>query len=200
METTAASAVPDPAVFLHVRIVLSMVVSLSIARLLSGLAVFVQHPGRQKAYWVHLLWVASTLLLLVHFWWWEFRLAQLPVWRFELYAYVLFYAALNYLLCAVLFPNDLDEYDGWRDYFLSRRRWFFGLLALSFVVDLGDTWIKGSALLPKLGLEYPLRAGAYVLLCVAAAIIRSPLFHGVFAVGNLLYQASFIVRLYDVIE
>jgi hypothetical protein len=200
VETTAAAAAPDPAVFLHVRIVLSMVVSLSIARLLSGLAVFVQHPGRQKAYWVHLLWAASTLLLLVHFWWWEFRLAHLAVWRFEVYAFVLFYAGLNYLLCAVLFPNDLDEYDGWRDYFLSRRRWFFALLALSFVVDLGDTWIKGSALLPKLGLEYPVRAGAYVLLCGAAAIIRSPVFHGVFAVGNLLYQVSFIGRLYDVIQ
>jgi len=196
-ETAAA---PDPALFLHVRVVLSMVVSLSIARLLSGLAVFVQHPGRQKPYWVHLLWVVSTLLLVVHFWWWEFRLAHLPAWRFEIYVYVLFYAALNYLLCAFLFPNDLDEYSGWRDYFISRRRWFFGLLALTFVVDLGDTWIKGSALLPNLGLEYPLRAGAYVLLCIVAGTVRSPLFHGVFAVASLLYQVSFILRLYDVIQ
>ena len=195
----APTHVPDPALFLHVRVVLSMVVSLSIARLLSGLAVFVQHPGRQKPWWIHLLWVASILLLVVHFWWWEFRLARLPEWRFGIYVFVLLYAALNYLLCAFLFPNDLDEYTGWRDYFLSRRRWFFGLLALTYIVDVGDTWIKGAQLLPQLGIEYPLRAIAYVLLCIVAGIVRNAVFHGAFAVLNLAYQASFILRLYDVI-
>jgi len=197
---SAAPEPPDPAMFLHVRVVLSMVVSLSIARLLSGLAVFVQHPGRLKPSAVHLLWVASMLLLVVDFWWWQFRLAHLAVWRFEIYVFVLFYAALNYLLCAILFPNDLDEYAGWSDYFISRRRWFFGLLALTFVIDLVDTWIKGPMLLPRLGTEYLVRAGVYVALCGVAAAQRSPRFHLAFAAANLLYQASFILRLYDVVQ
>jgi len=36
----------DPNPFIHVRMVLSMVVSLAIARLLSGFARLAQHPGR----------------------------------------------------------------------------------------------------------------------------------------------------------
>lgn len=129
----------DPAAFSHIRVVLSMVVSLGIARLLSGVARFVQHPGRKRAYGVHLLWTLSLLLSMMHFRWWEFSLAHLPVWRFETYFFVVGYAALYYFLCAILFPDDLAEYTGYRDYFMSRRRWFFGLLATAYVVDVADT-------------------------------------------------------------
>jgi hypothetical protein len=162
----------DAEIYVHVRILLGVIVSLSIARLLSGLAVFLQHPGRQKPDAVHLLWVASMLLALVHFWWWELALAHHSAWRFEVYAFVLFYATLNYLLCAVLFPNDLDGYTGWRDYFESRRAWFFGLLALSFAVDVVDTGLKGHAYLAEFGPAYPLRVVACLLLFGVAAWVR----------------------------
>ncbi|WP_234841668.1 hypothetical protein [Sinorhizobium meliloti] len=39
---------PDPAIFSHIRVVMGMVISLSLARLLSGVALFVQHPGKTK--------------------------------------------------------------------------------------------------------------------------------------------------------
>lgn len=195
METT--HRLSDPEIFTHVRMLLSVVSSLSIARLLSGLAVFVQHPGRQKPDPVHLLWAASMLLTLVHFWWWEMSLAYRTSWRFEIYAFLLFYATLNYLLCAVLFPLDLNEYSGWREYFESRRAWFFGLLALSFAVDVVDTWLKGLGYLMSLSLEYPVRLGAYLVLFAVAAAVRHRGFQLAFAIGSLLYQVSWILRLYD---
>jgi len=191
------AAPPDPALFAHVRVVLGMVVSLGIARLLSGVAVFVQHPGRQKPDAVHLLWVAAMLLSLVHFWWWQFALSHRTAWRFELYAFVLLYATLNYLLCAILFPNDLDEYTGYRDYFESRRAWFFGLLGLSLAVDLADTWLKGHDYMARLGTEYPIRLGAYLLLFGAAMAVRHRGFHLALAVGSLVYEVSWILRVYD---
>jgi len=187
----------DTEVFTHVRMLLSVVVSLSIARLLSGLAVFVQHPGRQKPDTVHLLWAASVLLMLVHFWWWEMALAYRSAWRFEVYAFLLFYATLNYLICAVLFPLDLTEYQGWRHYFESRRAWFFGLLALSFVTDLADTWLKGLGYLVSLSPEYLLRLGAYLVLFLAASLWQDRRFQLAFASANLVYQLSWILRLYD---
>jgi hypothetical protein len=61
-------------VFPHIRIVMGMVIGLGVTRLLSGVARIVQHPGQYRLYPVHLAWVASMLLLLVHFWWWEFIL------------------------------------------------------------------------------------------------------------------------------
>jgi len=190
---------PDPNLFVHVRVVLGMVVSLGMARLLTGLAGFVQHPGRQKPDAIHLLWVLSTLLLLLHFWWWEFELAAVKGWTFGVYVVVLYYAVVNFLVCALLFPTDLAEYQGYRDYFLSRRRWFFGLLAMGFLVDAVDTALKGPTYVASLGQEYPLRLVTYLALCVVAAVVKDARFHLAFAAANLVYQVSFIVRRYDVL-
>ena len=188
----------DPAVFVHVRMVISMVVSLGMARLISGVARFVRHSGRHSPYGVHLLWTLSLLLSMTHFWWWEFALTHVPVWRFEMFLFVVAYAALYYLICAVLYPDDMGDYGGYRDYFIGCRRWFFGLLAAVYLADVVDTWIKGEGYLAALGWEYGVRAAAYVVLCLVAAITPNLRFHAVFAVVNLVYQVTWILRVYDV--
>lgn len=131
MDHSAAQAV-DPSLFTYLRMVLSMVVSLGMARLLSGAARIVQHPGRTPLYWVHLLWGVSMLLTLA--------------------------------------------------------------------ADVLDTAIKGGAYLQAQGTEYLVRVAVYVVLCGAAAFVRSARFHAMFAVGNLVYQMSWILRIYDVLE
>jgi hypothetical protein len=182
--------------YLHVRVIIGLVVGLSITRALSGFSALVQHPGRRKLYAVHLAWAASILLSAVHFWWWEFRLAGVA-WTFELYAFVLAYASLYYFLTCLLFPDDLAEYAGFQDFFMSRRKWFFGLLALTFIADVGDTLLKGHDYLAHLGWEYPIRCVVYVMLCGVAMATRNQLFHVAFVAANLIYQASYILRLYN---
>ena len=54
---------------------------------------------------------------------------------------------------------------GYQDYFLSRRRWFFGFAALTEALDVVDTLIKGEDHLRSLGLEYLLANGAFILVC-----------------------------------
>jgi hypothetical protein len=105
-----------------------------------------------------------------------------------------------YLLCAILFPDDIAEYASYRDYFLSRRKRFFGILGLIYVLDVFDTWIKGTAHLVAQCIEYYLRTLAGVVLCVVAARVESRRFHWVFAVGWLAYEVWWILRLYDVLD
>lgn len=107
--------------FEYVSVLTSIVVGLALAHLLKGVASIVQHPGRRRAYWVHLVWVAFMFFQAIFFWWWEFALEPLEVWTFKLYLFVLFYAFVIYLLCALLFPSDLEDYSGYEDYFISRR-------------------------------------------------------------------------------
>lgn len=190
---------PDPAIFLHLRVAIGMVVSLAIASVLSGMARFVQHPGRHKPDGVHLAWALSMLLSMLHFWWWEFRLGSLS-WRFELYLFVMGFAILYYLMCAVLFPADIAEYGSFRDYFMSRRRWFFSLLAISIVFDGIDTLLKGREYFTSFGIEYPLRIGVYLVLSGVAAFTANRRFHVGFAVANILYQLSWIFRAFDVLN
>lgn len=129
--------------YLHVRVVISIIVSLCITTLLSGLAQFVQHPRRERVSILNLGWAASLLLWIIHFWWWEFRLSMVENWTFVSYFFVITYAILFYFLCTLLFPSDLRDYAGYEDYFLSRRIWFFGFLAATFLADVVDTKLKG---------------------------------------------------------
>ena len=63
---------------------------------------------------------------------------------FALYAFLLAFAMQLYLLTALLYPDNIAEYDGYGDYFLKRRVWFFGLIASVQVFDVIDTLIKGA--------------------------------------------------------
>lgn len=191
------SAPLDPQLFGHVRVLISLVAGMGLTRLLVGVARIIQHPAGKKVYWVHLGWVLWMFLGLINFWWWEFRLSQLHDWKFVYYVFLIVYATTYFLLCALLFPDPMEEYAGYRDYFMSRRSWIFGVLALLFVLDIGDTLIKGTGYFATLGIEYPLRAAIHVALCLVAMRSANPRFHAAFVVLALAYQASWILRQYE---
>jgi hypothetical protein len=167
----------DVDLYLHVRVLISIILGLSVTRLVGGVAGFIQHPGRYKVWWIHLGWVAWALLNVITFWWWEFRLSQIAHWSFGLYFFVCIYASMYFFLSALLFPQDLQGYDGYKDYFLSRRAWFFGFVALTETLDLIDTWIKGAEHLQSLGPEYPIRISLFLVMCAIAARTRNLTFH-----------------------
>jgi hypothetical protein len=106
--------------FFHVRVVIGLVAGLGITRLLSGLARFVQHPSRQQIYPVHLGWVCYILIAVMNFWWFEFGLGHVTEWTFPLYVFVIGYASLYFFISTLLFPDRMDDYAGFADYFHSR--------------------------------------------------------------------------------
>ncbi|MBW9244490.1 MULTISPECIES: hypothetical protein [Pseudomonas] len=191
---------PDhPEYFAHVRTIIGMVLGLSLARLVNGLTRFVQHPGTIKVYPVHLGWVIFLFITIVHFWWYEFHLSRIAVWTFPLYGFLLFYAMVFAALTALLFPDHLDEYEGFEDYFEQRKRWFFGLLAFAFLLDIGDTFIKGDDYLESLGVEYLVRQVAFVLLSIIAVLITSKKLKMALVLAAITYQVSWILRLYVIL-
>lgn len=194
---------PDPAtyasLYIHVRILLGMVVGLGLTHLLRHVARIVERPGHRRVYWVHLVWAGFMFVYMLHFWWWQFRLSHQAYWNFNLYLFVTLYALLLYLLCALVFPENLDEHQDYRSYFYARRHWFFGLLAAMFAVDFVDTLIKGEAYFRQLGPEYPVRNAAYILGSLAAIATRRPGYHAAFALAALLYELSWIWRRYEVL-
>jgi hypothetical protein len=189
----------DP-LFTHIRIVLGIVLGLGLTTLLKGMARFVQHPGRDHIYWVHMGWAISMFILLVHFWWWEFGLSHVHPWSFVAYAFLILYVVVLFLLCTVLFPDDLAEYTGWHDYFQSRRGWFFGIMAVLYLIDFGDTLIKGHDYYRRFNVEYPIRNVAMIGLCLIAMKVRSETFHRCFVVAAIVYELSWIYRLYDYLD
>jgi hypothetical protein len=63
--------------YMHVRVLFSILLGLGVSHLLRGLARIVQHPKEYRVYWVHLVWSLFLFLYLIHFWWWGiFTLAR----------------------------------------------------------------------------------------------------------------------------
>lgn len=185
-----------PELYAHVRVVVSIIVGLCITTLLSGFSRFVQHPKREKISLLHLGWAVSILLWIISFWWWEFRLSLVPQWTFPLYFFVFLYAVLFYLLCSFLFPSDLLDYSGYEDYFLSRRRWFFGFLAMTYVADILDTALKGAEYVHSFGIEYPIRIVVHLVLCAIGMFTRNRRVQMGLLVVSLAYNLAIILQLY----
>lgn len=184
---------PHSGEFEHVRVIIGVVTGLAMTRLMSGLAGFVQHPSRRVVYPTHLGWAIYMLLGVMHFWWFEFALGQTPVWTFELYLFLICYAAAFYFTCALLFPDRLDEYRGYADYFHARQAWFYGFLAGLAALDIVDSWLKGPAHFRALGPFYPYRQGAIILVALVAIFVRDRRFHHAFVVVALVAEAWWIL-------
>jgi hypothetical protein len=182
--------------YLHVRVVFGMVVGLAVAHLLRGLARIVQHPRRNEVYWVHLLWVFFLFLYVIHYWWWEFNLELVRQWTFPLYLFVALYAIILYLLCVLILPEELSDYNGFRDYFYSKCQWFFALMAIMVVIDVADTLLKGHQYYQRHALPYSIRAGIFVTLSLIATRVRRRWFHAAFAIFALVYEVVFILLMY----
>jgi hypothetical protein len=183
--------------FPHVRIVMGMVVGLGITRLLMGYAGLIQHPKRARLSLIHLLWGFSILVELVLFWWWEFELYNVQHWNFGLFAFLIGYSVTLFLLAALLFPDKLDDYDGYEDFFLKRRHWFFTILAATFLLDIVDTLVKGEPYFDTLGIQYLIQVPAGIVLAIVAIRTPNRNFHLGLVILHLCYQAWWIFLLFN---
>ncbi|MBS1663925.1 MAG: hypothetical protein JST68_22960 [Bacteroidetes bacterium] len=179
---------------------ISIILGLSLAKLLQSAVKLVQHPGRTKPYWVHLLWSLYIFLVLIHFWWWEYSLKKVTAWSFEAYFFLILYITIYFTICALLWPDDIKDYDErYEDYFYSRKKWFFAVLALSFVADIVDTYLKKSGYFLQNTIEYPIRNVLHFAACIAAMYISNRRFHAVLVIAFILYELIYIIRLFNTI-
>ncbi|MDI9273061.1 hypothetical protein [Stenotrophomonas sp. PFBMAA-4] len=183
-------------VFLHIRVVMGIILGLSITTLLKGLAQIIEHPQRRGCSALHLCWVTWTLVSLVTFWWWEFRLIEVHRWTFETYLFVIGYGATWFLLCALLFPDDLREYGSYGTYLMHRRRWIFSVIATLTLLDLVDTAIKGQSRWRLLGEAYPLHTALMLVVCVLGWNLRTARAQMVLAGVALAYQIGYFAAEY----
>lgn len=187
----------DAELFTHVRMITSMVMGLAVARLISGLMRFLQHPGREPVSAPHLLWVGFVLLSIIHFWWFEIALAHTVHWSFGTYLSLLAYAGTFVALASILFPDNTGEYDGLADYFRQRRAAFYLLLLVFLGLDVVDTLIKGHAYYAEhYGWYYPPRQALLTAGTVLALAWRNPRYQTAFPALALAFQVAWIASLF----
>ena len=91
--------------FEYVMVLVSIVIALSIAHLLTALAAGIHRfrgkgePIKLDA--VFLLWIGFVLIYLVSFWWWEFTFQKIQIkWSYGLYLFVIGYSIILFMLSA----------------------------------------------------------------------------------------------------
>jgi hypothetical protein len=164
--------------FEYLAVLISIIVGLGITHLLGGVARFISNPNRYRLYWVHLVWTAYLFLYLAMFWWYQLWMNTVEEWTSLLYAFLVFCAVVLYLICAIIIPSDFPEDGDFREYFFSRRRWFFGLLLFWSILDTVDSLIKDHEIYPVLLLFFS-------ALKVIGMVTKNAKFHAAFAASFL---------------
>lgn len=184
--------------FLHIKSIIAIILGLGLTHLITGSVFFIQHPGRKKFYVIHFMWVIYVFLLIIHFWWWEINLKLIVHWNFADYIFLILYILLYFLLCAILYPDDLKDYKGYEDYFFSRKNWFFSILIVCFLADIVDTAIKGGDYFIQNQFASVFRTISHVTLSLLAIFISNKKFHAVLGLIFIIYEIFYISQFFSV--
>jgi hypothetical protein len=186
-------------VFNYVMVLVSVIAGLAVTQMLQGVTQIAQEGRRVKVYWVQLVWAMANFFWILSWWWFEFSLAK-QAWNFRLFLFVITYAVVIYLRCAVIFPLAIERIEDMRAYYYSRRTPFFGLIILQIVIDLADTLLKGWSHASGMG---PLYWIGMPIMAVGAAVAiktRNPLYHGVYAIVALAYGVTVSLLLLNQVQ
>ena len=129
--------------FDYLAILISIVLGLGLTQVLAAVARWLELRAEVKAYLPAGLWAAFLLLVQVQTWWAMFGLREQSAWSFLQFATVLTQPALLYLLAALALPGPGSAERDLKAFFLTHRRWFFGLFLALLVVSVTKDRVVG---------------------------------------------------------
>ena len=173
--------------FEHLAVLISIVLGLGIAHLLTSVHRLVQARARVRTYWLPLLWTLLLFVTQIEWWWAIFALRTETVWNFFYFLFVLLSPVSLYLAAAFVLPEVEAGGDApidLRAYYYENRRWFFAIVAAGPMLDASRRAVQAGTWLDA-GVVSNLIAA--VLLSLLALTSR-PRVHGV---ATLLITALF---------
>ena len=186
-------------IFEYISVLSSIIVGLGITQILRGVVQMIHHPEDGKPYLIHLGWVASTLMLSIVWWWFQFNLAKVDQLSFWSYIFLIAFSLTIYLMCAVLIPSRIASFGDYKEFFYSKKHWFFGLYILQIGVDMVDTLIKGGVdRFLSFGPEYWLSGTLIIILSGVAISTRNEKFHAFFVITIILSRVIIPARLFPI--
>ena len=172
--------------FEFLMIVVSIIIGLGIAQLLSGVVRILRTELRP--YWIHELWVLYVFLNLLQYCWSLFDLESRPDWTFIDLLGLLTPPVLLYLVASLLFPPP-GHRSKLESFYYQHRKPVFGLLAGLLFFYSVQGWMQSDAL----RLSDLLRVSGVLLFIALAATSRRSL-HAGLSVVSLIALAAFIGR------
>ena len=141
--------------FEFIAIVISVILGLSIAKLVSGIADSIRAIKSRSFYWIHGVWIINILILVAGFWWGSYGWSLKEDWNFLNFLLILLFTINLYLLSDFLIPKESISEVDIKAYFSENRKMFFGILIFTLVVDIFETSLLASTGIRNFPKEYP---------------------------------------------
>jgi hypothetical protein len=127
--------------FGYVNVLISIILGLAMAKVLTGLATVITARERVDFYWPPVVWAIWIFFISAQHWWSEWSLRYTSHWTFVDFVLLLLVPVGFFLLSALVLPEreengklDLGEW------FFRNRAWFFGVMlflpALSIIEEI----------------------------------------------------------------
>jgi hypothetical protein len=113
--------------FDYLVIVISLILGLTLANVLGGLARLIHARDRRAPFWPSVLWAIWLLGGTIQHWWADYGL-RLVQFRFSSFVGMLLIPIELYLLSELVLPKGGDDEVDLASWFERNRRWFYGLL------------------------------------------------------------------------
>lgn len=177
----------------YLTVFVSVIFGLAVVQILGGVSLILDAREKSRPYWVHLVWTLNVFTLAVVMWWLNFSLEDIATWSFFLYANLVAYAVLIYVLAGLLYPTRGPEVIDFRAHFGRNRTWFFVVLAAFTPVDVFNSLLEraGGSAGHFSDLYLVFIVGSLVGSCLAI-VIREELYHGIFGVVWLVTLLAWI--------
>lgn len=182
----------DP--FEYLSVLVSIIVGLALAHLLSSSARLLQARRRVRPHATSLCWMAFLFLANIQIWWVGFERRGDTEWHF--FAFLLYLSIpITVFLLSYLVVPDLDDAEGvdLARNFDDNRPWFFALLAALPAISLAEETMRDGRL--PLDADAVYRAGLLVA-SLGASVIRSARFHLTYALLSLASLCGYVVVLF----
>src|SRR4051794_5388175 len=97
--------------FEHLAVLISIVLGLGLAHMLTTLHELIQARARVKIYWLSILWFVLIFISLIEWWWASFALRTTLKWNFFYFLFILLSPISMYLAAAFVLPTDSEHDD-----------------------------------------------------------------------------------------
>lgn len=114
--------------------------------------------------------------------WWRGLQELSALWFYFLIAY----AILQFMWAAMLYPPEFSRDLDFENYFLSNRRWLFGIQLALVLTDIPETLVKAADHLRPVPKEYPALISVLFVISVVAMLTRRRRIQGLLAITWLL--------------
>ena len=180
--------------FDYLTVLVSIVVGLAMANVLTRLSVVITARERVDFYWPPVAWAIWLFFIAVQHWWAQWSVRHTREWNFGTFCLELLTPVLLFLLSTLVLPER--EEDGKLDleeWYFHNRAWFFGVLFLVPAASLAEELTRTGHIASPINLGFLL---FFEVMIAAAYLLKSRRMQEVVSVQAMVMTILYVVLLF----